>query len=401
MSRLRPLLLIAAVSVAGALGTLGVAAAIGMKPRDLLHLAAFLAPAAGVSVVAMALARPLLARAPLRQRLTAVAAVGAAVSLANIFVLSQTMFVSRHDAELVGVLLLYSICAGVGSAVVVARSTSASIDRLAATARALGDGDLSARVGPLGEGPELESLARTLDEMAESLLVATARERMVEAQRRDLITAISHDLRTPLASLRAMVEAIDDGVVEDLPSLRRYAAHMRRSVQQLAGMVDDLFELAQLESGAIESETERARLGDVIRSAVAAVEPQAQAKGLHLETVLNGADDASCSPRIGRVLQDLLVNAVRHTPADGTVRIEARRGSHEVEIAVEDSGEGIAPEDLGRVFEPFFRADRARSGGSAGLGLALAKRIVETLGGRIEVNSRPSYGSRFAVQLPL
>jgi signal transduction histidine kinase len=372
-----------------------------MGPGDLLHLAAFLAPAAVVTIVTLAIARPLLARAPLRQRLTAVAVVGAAVSLANVFVLSQMMFVSRHDAELVGVLLLYAIGTGVGSAVVVARSTSASIDRLAATARALGDGDLSARVGSLEEGPELEALAHTLDEMAESLRAATARERMIEGQRRDLIAAISHDLRTPLASLRAMVEAIDDRVVEDVPSLRRYAAHMRGSVHQLSGMVDDLFELAQLESGAIAAEAERVRLGDLVRTAVAAVEPQAQAKGLHLEAALNGADDAPCSPRVGRVLQDLLVNAVRHTPADGTVRIEARRGSRGVEIAVEDSGEGIAPQDLDRIFEPFFRADPARSGGSAGLGLALAKRIVEALGGRIDVNSRPASGSRFAVQLPL
>lgn len=401
MRTFRALLLVAVVTVAGAVGTLAVAAAIGMKPQDLLHLAVFLAPAAGVTVLTMAIARPLLARAPLRQRWTAVAVVGAVVSLANLFVLTQLMFVSGHDAGLVGVLLLYAIGAGVGSALVVARSTAASMERLAAAARALGEGDLDARVGPLAAEPELEALAHTLDEMAERLRAATLREREIEAQRQDLITAISHDLRTPLASLRAMVEAIDDGVVEDLPSLRRYAAQMGRSVQQLTGMVDDLFELAQLESGAIAAEMERVRLDDVVRSATQAVEDQAHSKGLQLQADLNGADDAPCSPRIARVLQDLLVNAVRHTPADGTVRIEARRGPRELEVAVEDSGEGIAAEHLGRVFDPFFRADRARSGDGAGLGLALAKRIVEALGGRIEVQSRPEAGSRFAVHLPL
>jgi signal transduction histidine kinase len=176
---------------------------------------------------------------------------------------------------------------------------------------------------------------------------------------------------------------------------------MRRSVQQLASMVDDLFELAQLESGAIAAESERVRLGDVVHSAVAAVEAQAESKGLQLQSNLNGADDASCSPRVARVLQDLLVNAVRHTPADGAVRIDARQGSGEIEVVVEDSGEGIDPDDLVRVFDPFFRADRARSGDGAGLGLTLAKRIVEALGGRIEVQSRPEAGSRFAVHLPL
>jgi signal transduction histidine kinase len=309
--------------------------------------------------------------------------------------------VSGHDAALIGVVLLYAIGAGVGCSLVVARSISASIERVARAARSLGRGDLDARVGRMDQGPELDALGRTLDEMAERLRAAMERERRIESQRRDLMTAVSHDLRTPLASLRAMVEAIDDGVVEDLPSLRRYLAQMRRSVGQLAGMVDDLFELAQVDGGAIAAETERVRLGDLVRSAVDAAEPHAEAKGLRLQADLNGADDSPCSPRMARVLQDLLVNAIRHTPPDGTVRIEARRGHRELEVAVEDSGEGIDPRDLERVFEPFFRADRARSGDGAGLGLALARRIVEALGGRIQVQSRPAAGSRFAVQLPL
>src|SRR5205823_4236060 len=119
-----------------------------------------------------------------------------------------------------------------------------------------------------------------------------------------------------------------------------------------------------------------------------------------LESDLGEAGDATCSPRLVRVLQTLLVNAVRHTPADGTVRVEARRSRDALQLSVQDTGEGIPPADLARVFEPFFRADAARSGGGAGLGLALAKRIVEALGGRIDVQSEPSTGSRFAVSLP-
>jgi signal transduction histidine kinase len=239
-----------------------------------------------------------------------------------------------------------------------------------------------------------------MDEMAARLEIALRRERDAEATRRDLITAISHDLRTPLASLRAMVEAIDDGVVGDVSTMRRYAGEMRRSVTQLVAMVDDLFELVQLDAGAIEAESERARLGEVVRSAVAAVRMQAEEKGLALVTTLNGTDEAFCSPRLVRVLQNLLVNAVRHTPADGTVRIEARRSAEGLELAVADTGEGLSAEDLERVFEPFFRADPARQGAGAGLGLALAKRIVEALGGRISAESAPARGSRFAVVLP-
>jgi signal transduction histidine kinase len=221
--------------------------------------------------------------------------------------------------------------------------------------------------------------------------------------RRDLIVTISHDLRTPLASLRAMVEAIDDGVVQDPEVVRRYATEMRRSVAQLATMIDDLFELTQLDAGAIRAETRRARLDDVVASAVAAIEYEARAKGLSIVTELGDAGEASCSPRLTRVVQNLLSNAVRHTPVDGSVHIGASLKNGRLRLAVEDSGEGIADADLPHVFEPFFRADPARSGPGAGLGLALAKRIVEALGGRIAAEPRAGgrLGARVAVELPV
>ena len=396
----RPLALSAVVAAAGALGTLAVGAAAGMGRDDLLHLAAYLIPAMLVTLVAMAIARPLLSGASLRQRFTAVATVGVLVGVANLVVLGRTMFVSAHDATLVGVLLLYSIGAGVGSALVIARSSTSALDRLTITARALGDGDLEARVGDLDAGSELDALAGTLDEMANRLRRAQEREREIESTRRDLISAVSHDLRTPLANLRAMVEAIDEGVVDDPPSLRRYASEMRRAVSQLVAMVDDLFEFAQLDAGAIEVETERVPLGDVVRAAAATVQPQVKEKRLSLVTDLDGTEDAACSPRIERVLQNLLVNAVRHTPADGSVVVEARRSEAGLRLAVADTGEGITAADLPHVFEPFFRGDRARHGAGSGLGLALARRIVETLGGRIVAESEPPNGSRFEVSFP-
>ncbi len=396
----RALVLLAAVAGIGAVGTFVVGAATGMGGAQLRDLAAYVVPALVVTVAAMAVAGRLLARASLSQRFVAVGALGAAVALANLWVLSGQMFVSEHDATLLGVLLLYSVGAGIGAGIVTARTSARALGRLSATARALGDGDLDARTGDLGAGPELDRLAGTMDDMAERLQVAQRRERDAEATRRDLIGAVSHDLRTPLASLRAMVEAMHDGVVDDPATVGRYAGEMRRSVNQLVAMVDDLFELVQLDAGAIEAETERARLSEIVRSAVAAVQLHAEEKGLELVTSLGGAEDAPCSPRLVRVLQNLLVNAVRHTPADGTVRVEARRSPEGLEVAVADTGEGIAAEDLERVFEPFFRGDPSRHGAGAGLGLALARRIVEALGGRISVESAPASGTRFAVVLP-
>jgi signal transduction histidine kinase len=229
---------------------------------------------------------------------------------------------------------------------------------------------------------------------------AAARRRAVERQRRDLITAVSHDLRTPLASLRAMSEAIDEGVVEDQPTLRRYVGEMRTGVETLARLVDDLFELAQVDAGAIEAEVRRATIAEVVESALAACDGQATEKGLTVEADLADAAASPCSPRLTRVLQNLLQNAISHTPADGTVRVEAERRAGSLRLTVEDSGGGIPPGAAERVFDPFWRGDASRASDGAGLGLALAKRIVESMGGEISVDDGARRGARFAVELP-
>lgn len=388
------------VAAAGVVGTVVVAAAMGVGEGERTDLLQLLVPAGIVTVTAAVLAKFLLARASMRQRFVAVALLAAVIAIANIGVLTVRMAVNQHDATLVTVLLLYSAAAGVAGALVVARSSSAALDRLERAARRMGAGDLETRVGPLGAGTELDTLAATLDDMASNLQRAQQRERDAESMRRDLITTVSHDLRTPLASLRAMVEAIDDGIVADPPSLQRYAHEMRRSVRQLSEMVDDLFELTQLDAGAIEAETQRASLPEIVSSAMASIELQAEEKGLHLVSALDDVEGVMCSPRVARVLQNLLVNAVRHTPADGAVRLEASRRGALVQIAVQDTGDGIAAEDLDRIFDPFFRGDPARSGPGAGLGLALAKRIVEALGGHISAETTGP-GARFALDLPI
>jgi signal transduction histidine kinase len=283
---------------------------------------------------------------------------------------------------------------------VLASGSTKAVQRLVEGAQRIGDGELGMPIGTLDAGPELDVLARALDDAAVSLHAAREGELLAETMRRDLIVAVSHDLRTPLASLRAMVEAVDEGVVADEPTVRRYAGEMRRSVEQLVDMVDDLFELTQLDAGVIRAETTRATLDDVVRSALATIRTTAEQKGLSIVSDLDRASGATCSPRLVRVLQNLLVNAVRHTPPDGTVRIEAVKDERGLTVAVEDTGEGIAEADLGRVFEPFFRGDPARSGAGSGLGLALAERIVEAMGGSIALESRPAVGTRFAVELP-
>jgi signal transduction histidine kinase len=344
-------LLAAAGGVAGALAALAAAATSGMGGAELGDLGVLFAVGLVLTAGAVVLADRLLARASLRRRLLGVALASALAGLANLGVLAALMLVDPHDAALIAVLLVYSLGVGAGTALALARPSAQAV------------------------------------------------EQAVEAQRRDLITAVSHDLRTPLASLRAMIEAVDDGVVDDPATMRRYSGEMRRSVTALGSLVDDLFELIQLDAAAIEAEAS-ATLDEVVGGALAACGATASEKGLRLETNLDGADGVVCSPRLGRVLQNLLQNAIRHTPADGTVRLEARQAAGALELAVEDSGEGIPPESLPLVFDPFWRGDDSRAGDGAGLGLTLAKRIVDSLGGRIEVESTPEHGSRFEVLVP-
>jgi signal transduction histidine kinase len=396
----RVVVLVALVAAAGAIAALVVGAAMGMSGGDLAHLVVPLAVATAVTVAATVAANAALARTSLRYRFLIVAVLGAVVALANLAVMARLMMVSSHDLALVLLLVVFATGTAIAMALVLASGPVRAIDRLVRGARRMGEGELEEPIGELSAGPELDEVARSLDEAAARLREARERERQVEGMRRDLIVAVSHDLRTPLASLRAMVEAIDDGVVEDVPTVRRYAIEMRRSVGQLVTMVDDLFELTQLDVDAIEQETERATLADVVRSAVSVVEPAAVEKRLSVQTSLGDADGATCSPRMVRVLQNLLVNAVRHTPPDGTVRIEASRHAGRLLVAVEDSGEGIDEDDLPRVFEPFFRGDPARQGPGTGLGLALAQRIVVAMGGAISVESRRQVGTRFAIELP-
>lgn len=406
-ARLRLLLLPGVVTVAGALGAVLVAAVVGMNAGAVEQLLGLLGPAVVATLAGAALVERQLGAASLRLRFGAVAALASCFALSNLVVLSWAMFVNPHDAALLGALLVYSVAVGMAVALLLGKSTAAAVERLEHAAHRLGRGDLTARTDddePAmvdSGGPELWMLARTLDEMAERLQQAQARERDAEAVRRDLISAVSHDLRTPLASLRAMVEAVADEVIDDPASLRRYSFEMGRSVGQLSKLVDDLFELAQLEAGVIATETRRSRLGEIVETALATVAVPAAEKGLRLVAEVDTTADLTCSPRLERVLLNLLHNAVQHTPADGTVRLAATLRDDWIELAVEDTGSGIRREDLDRVFDPFFRADPARHGPGAGLGLALSRRIVEAMGGRISAESVAAGGARFAVSLPL
>lgn len=399
MSRFAPAAITAAWAVCAALLTLGVGALV-LGTTDAEHLVVPLGVSIALTVGAIAVAARWLSGTTLRLRFLGTSLFATVIGLVNLVVLASLMAVSEKDAEIVAVLLIYATGVAIGGGLAAGRASGTAIERISAAARRMAEGDLDARAGPVGGGRELEQLGATLDEMASELGEAQRRERSIERQRRDLIVAVSHDLRTPLADLQAMAEAIEDGVVADHETVTAYAGRMSASVESLTRLVDDLFEFVQLDAEAIAAETERARVEEVVSWALNACNGQAALKGLELSTDLGGLAAMPCSPRLTRVLQNLLANAIRHTPSDGTVRVCASRCAGGLELAVEDSGEGIEAESVERIFEPFWRGDAARSTDGSGLGLALAKRIVESLGGEIAVESTPSLGSRFAVRVP-
>jgi signal transduction histidine kinase len=224
------------------------------------------------------------------------------------------------------------------------------------------------------------ALAATL---AARLAAEERSRREVEAARRRLVAAASHDLRTPLASLRLLVESIDDGVVTG-ETRDRYLAEVRTHVAALSALVDDLFELSRIEAGDISWTMSQVELRALVGDTVAAMRAPAAARGVALTAELPDHEVlARANPeKLQRVLFNLLQNAIRHTPADGSVTVRARGDSEAVEVEVADQGEGVSHRDGDRVFEAFYRGEVPDDDG-AGLGLAISRAIVEAHGGRI------------------
>ena len=286
------------------------------------------------------------------------------------------------------------------AALIVGRSNTRALRRLVAMARSLGENRLDARAGDLRAGPELRLLGETLDRAAARLAAGIEAERAIEGQRRDLMTSLSHDLRTPIANLRAMVEAINDGIVRDPETLTSYTAEMRRSVMALVTMVDDLFELAQVDARSSPGMPARCRWQRRCRARSTCAGARRPRSASGSRSTWATPARSPCSPKLARVVHSLLDNAVRYTQAGGRVTLSAGVDADGINLTVEDSGPGIAADELPRVFEAFWRADPARASRGSGLGLTLAKRIVEALGGRIEASSGPERGSRFDVSVP-
>lgn len=321
----------------------------------------------------------------------------------NVWFSAQMMFASQHDLLLAIVLLLF---AG-GMAMVLGYFLSSTItDRihlLKGAAERLAEGDLRTRV-PVTGRDEVAALAKTFNQMASQLEEAANKQHELERLRADLIAWVGHDLQTPLASIRAILEALADGMVDEPETVKRYLNTAQRDVRSLSTLIDDLFQMAQLDTGGFPLDRVESSLSDLVSDTLESFSELAARQNIELEGSVDSNVDPVYmdTPRIGRVLNNLIGNALRHTPPRGKVHVHARRTASGVEVSVRDTGAGISAEDLPHIFESFYRGEKSRSRatGGAGLGLAISRGIIQAHGGEIKAASQPGQGSQFTFTLP-
>jgi signal transduction histidine kinase len=339
-------------------------------------------------------------RASLRLSLLAAGGIAVLAVVAGTLGTANAMFISQHDLRVVGMVCVVAGLVAFGFSWLLGRQVETSSLELRQAARSLGqDGaGFSSPAGPMAS--ELAALSRELTLTAAKLQESRERERRMELSRRQLVAWVSHDLRTPLAGLRAMAEALEDGIAADAG---RYHKQIRAEVTRLSGMVEDLFELSRIESGTLTLSLDRIEVGDLISDTVASMEPLARARGVRVTGKAAGTVLAQADAReLSRALGNLLMNAIQHTPEGRDVRVAAAAEAGDVLLTVADGCGGIPEADLASVFDLAWRGTKARTPGAdggAGLGLAIVRGIVEAHRGRVSVVNTGE-GCRFEVRLP-
>jgi len=323
-----------------------------------------------------------------RLQLVGLAFLAVLLPLGAVLLSGWVMFHMGEDVKILAVTAASALTAVV-AALVLARSIVGSIDLVRVASAELARGDLQARA-PEGGPAELAELATSFNEMGAEL------GRLFDT-RRELVAWASHDLRTPLANMQAMLEAIEDGLAQP----DEYVPALREQVRALSLLVDDLFELARIDAGALTLELRRLPVAPVVSTSLRGVEADARSRHVRLASDIDGSVTARFAPdQIERVLLNLLTNALRHTPADGAVAVLVEPCPDEVRLVVEDTGVGLGAEARERMFDRFWRADTSRTARGAGLGLAIARGLVEAHGGRIWAEEREGGGARVCFTLP-
>ncbi len=324
----------------------------------------------------------------------------------NVWVTAQHMFIEPHDLALTTGLLVFAGMTAITFGYFISSAMTDSIRDMATATEKLASGDLTTRLEVHGND-ELANLGKAFNWMASSLQQIDEQKRMLEQTRRDMIAWISHDLRTPLASMRVMIEAMTDGVVDDPETTTRYLKNTQNEIQHLSRMIDSLFELAQLDTGQVNLDIQMASLRDLISDTLGSMIAHAKQQNVDLAGEVDDmVDPIYIAPdKIQRVLYNLVHNAILYTPPQQKITLTARPSGDEVRVDVHNSGASIASEELPHIFDSFYRGERSRTKNTtghrgAGLGLAIARGFVEAHGGKIWVESSPDTGTTFSFTLP-
>jgi len=332
--------------------------------------------------------------------------IASGLMLLNVWIAARLMFLNRHDLLLASFLLFFAGGISIAFGYFLSKSISQELKVLTRSAQQISQGDLSVRV-PVHGADEIAQLSAAFNEMAARLEKTAEKEKALENARRNLVAWASHDLRTPLTSLRVMIDALADGVVTDPPTVNRYLQQSQNELSRMSKLIDDLFELAQLDAGFLDLNIEKIDLSDLISDTLESFAARADALALNLkgrvdhDVHLIWADPE----KLSRILDNLLSNALRYTPPEGNITLSARKRGKDTVVLVKDSGSGIEPEHLSQIFDPFYRGEKSRarddSGQSGvGLGLAIARGLIEAHGGKIWVDSEPDVGTEFGFVLP-
>jgi signal transduction histidine kinase len=324
----------------------------------------------------------------------------------NIWLTARAMFISEHDFVMTIALLMFAGMVSSSCIFFVAHWWIDRLHKLSTAADRFAAGDLHSKL-PVEGRDELARLTVAFNRMVDSFAEIEAKKQQLDQARRDLITWVSHDLRTPLSTIRAMNEALLDGMVSDPATTRRYIEQIQGEVRYLSHLIDDLFDLAQLDVGKALLVREPASLRDLISDTLSRMRARARQMNIELSGHMSPDIDVlmMAPDKIQRVLYNLLDNAIRHTPPGGKVWIQGQRRAFAIEIEVCNSGSYIPPEEVPHLFQSFYRGDPARSQNGdqrgAGLGLAIARGFVEAHGGTITAHSSPQEGTAFRFTLPV
>jgi signal transduction histidine kinase len=322
----------------------------------------------------------------------------------NTWMIARLMFASEHDLQLATVLLFFASGIALSVGYFLSEAITDRISTLSEAFKQLSKGNLSTQVKVEGRD-EMASLAAMFNEMSAQLSATQQKQKELEALRLDLITWVGHDLRTPLASIRAIVEALADGMVDDPETVQRYLQTAQKDIGSLSYLIDDLFELSQIDAGGLKLDIQDSSISDLISDAIESFTQLAEEEGIRISGQIS--KEIRLVPmdmqKIGRVLSNLISNAIRHTPVGGSVKIAVEKVGNFLQIKICDSGEGISAKDLPHIFERFYRGEKSRnrSTGGSGLGLAISKGIVEAHGGSISVKSAEDIGTCFVISLPV